>query len=215
MGYILAIGLAIIVFLALAFLLKLPRRGWEATGAALLLGLTGYALQGHPGQAGAPKDAVQKIVGNSAAADIEAREKLSGERPMSDRFLVTADALSRRGQYADAAGYLRGAVDRNPGNGEAWLAMANALFAHADRTITPASLYAYRRAGDAAPGNPAPPFFLGLALAQSGRLEEGRALWADLLARSAPDAPWRSDLQAQLIQLDAFIAHQRVAQPAP
>ncbi len=214
-GYVLAVGLAVIAFLALACLLRLPRKGWEAAGAALLLGLSGYALQGHPGQAGTPKQPVQKIAGNSAAAAISAREKLSGERPMSDKFLITADALSRRGQYADAAGYLRGAVDANPGNGEAWLAMANALFAHADRTVTPAALYAYRRASEAAPGNPAPPFFLGLALAESGRLDEARALWADLLARSAPDAPWRGDLQAQLIQLDAFIARQRGPQPAP
>ncbi len=215
MGYVLAVGLAVIAFGALAVLLKLPRKGWEAAGAALLLGLAGYALQGNPSEAGAPKAPVQKIAGNSAVAAIEARQQLSGNVPMSDKFLVTADALSRNGQFADAAGYLRGAVQADPANGEAWLAMANALFAHADRTLTPASLFAYRRASLAAPGNPAPPFFLGLALAESGRLDEGRALWADLLVRSAPDAPWRGDLVARLAELDAFIARQRGAAIAP
>ena len=39
MGWVLAGGLAIVSFIVLAFVLKLPRRGWEATAAALLLGL--------------------------------------------------------------------------------------------------------------------------------------------------------------------------------
>jgi cytochrome c-type biogenesis protein CcmH len=60
----------------------------------------------------------------------------------------------------------------------------------------------------AAPNSAGPPFFLGLAMIQSGRLGEGRAMWADLLARSPADAPWRADLEKRLGELDGFVASQ-------
>ena len=212
-GWIFAIALALASFAALAWLLKLPRMGWEASGAALLLGLAGYALQGSPGQAGAPKEPVEKITGANAAASVAERQNLSDKAPMQDKWLVTADAFASHGQFADAAEVLRGAVRKQPGNGEAWLAMANALVQHSEGNLSPAALYAFSRAGQASPNDPGPPFFLGLALAQSGRLQEGRALWADTLARSPADAPWRADLAARLAQLDAFIARQQGVVP--
>jgi cytochrome c-type biogenesis protein CcmH len=90
--------------------------------------------------------------------------------------------------------------------------MANALVSHADQRLSPAAVVAFRRAQAAAPGNPGPPFFFGLALAQSGRLQEARATWADLLARSPADAPWRDDLKLRIEQLDQFVAQQAAAQ---
>jgi cytochrome c-type biogenesis protein CcmH len=108
---------------------------------------------------------------------------------------------------------LRGAVSSDPKNAEAWLAMANALVQHADGLLTPASLYAYRRAGEAAPEHPGPPYFLGLALAQSGRFAQAQELWRRLLAQTPPDAPWRADLTRQLGRLDALVAAQPSGQP--
>jgi cytochrome c-type biogenesis protein CcmH len=198
--------LAAAAFGALAFLLKAPRSGWEAAGAALLLGIAGYGLQGSPGLAGAPKPPAQTIAENPAAL-VDARKGLAGQPGIpGDNWIVVADALARNGQYANAASVLLGAVEKDPNNGEAWLAMANALVSHADGQLTPASLYAYQKASTAAPDNPGPPFFLGLALAQSGRLSEARQLWSDLLARSPADAPWRADLESRIGRLDAFIA---------
>jgi cytochrome c-type biogenesis protein CcmH len=130
---------------------------------------------------------------------------------MGTQWLVIADAMARNGNFGGAAEVLRGAVSRDPDNGEAWLAMANALVAHAEGQLSPAALYAFGRAEAAAPDSPAPPLFLGLALAQSGRVAEGRQIWADLLARSPADAPWRADLAERLAQLDAFIAEREAA----
>jgi len=56
MTWVLVLGLAALVFAAMVFLGRLPRTGWEVTGAALLFGLAGYALQGHPGEPGAPTE---------------------------------------------------------------------------------------------------------------------------------------------------------------
>jgi len=161
----------------------------------------------------APKQPVEKVTGDPAAM-VDARRSLGNGAPgQGGNWVITADAFARRGQYADAAGILLGAVEKEPKNGEAWLAMANALVGHAEGTLSPAALYAFRQASEADPDNPGPPFFLGMALAQSGRLSEARSLWADVLRRSPPDAPWRADLEQRLAQLDQFIARQGQAMP--
>ena len=206
MSWALVIALAALSFAALAFLLKVPRGGWEAVAVALLLGLAGYALQGSPAQPGAPKAAAAQRKGNGDAL-VAARQQLrdSGAQG-TNSWLVIGDAMARNGQYADAAGVLLGAVEQNPKDTEGWLALGNALVSHSEGALTPAALYAYQRAATAQPAHPGPPFFLGLALAQSGRLNEGRAIWAELLARSPKQAPWRADLAQRLARLDAFIA---------
>ncbi len=207
-GWIIAAALALVSFGLLTAVFRLPRKGWEAAGAALVLGAAGYFLQGNPREPGAPREPAEKASTRNSAAAIAERDKLNGARPGQDANLVTADAFARHGQFADAAEILRGAVAKNPGNAAAWLALANALVQHSEGNLSPAALYAFNRAESADPANPGPPFFLGLALAQSGRLAEGRAIWAALLARSPADAPWRADLRARLAELDAFIGRQ-------
>jgi cytochrome c-type biogenesis protein CcmH len=206
MSWALIIALAALAFAALVFLFKVPRGGWEAVGAALLLGLAGYALQGSPAQPGAPKAPATQNKGNGQAL-VAARQQLraSGAQGTSS-WLVIGDAMARNGQYADAASVLLGAVEKNPKDAEGWLALGNALVGHSEGALTPAALYAYQRAATAQPAHPGPPFFLGLALAQSGRLNEARVLWAELLARSPKEAPWRADLAERLARLDEFIA---------
>ena len=208
MSWIIAIALALVAFAVLAFVCKVPVRLWSAVAAALALGLAGYATQASPDLAGAPKQSTQKGM-SGPDASVESRNKLS-ERgiPSNNQWLIIADGLARNGQYADAAQVLVGAIDDDPKNAEAWLALANSLVAHADGMLTPASQYAYRKAAEAAPDSPGPPFFLGMAMVQSGRLNDARRLWGELLARSAPDAPWRAELEGNLARLDALIAAQ-------
>ena len=210
MGWVMAIALAAAAFGAVIWLGK-SRATWQMIGATLLFGLAGYGLQAHPGLPGAPKEPLASSDGN-AAAMVEARKALAGKSAVQgSNWLVIGDALARHGQFADAAGVLLGAVEKEPNNAEAWLALANALAGHADGTVTPAAFFAYQRAEQADPGHPGPPFFLGLAMAQSGRFAEARGLWAGLLARSPADAPWRADLATRLAMLDRLIAEQTAA----
>jgi cytochrome c-type biogenesis protein CcmH len=208
MTWALVIGLGLMAFAAVALLFRGRRQTWEVIGAALLLGLAGYAFQGSPGQPAAPKAPAEAVSGASGEAMAE-RQNLAPGDVAGDKHVIIADALARHGQYADAAEVLRGAIEQDPANAPAWLAMGNALVAHADGTISPAAIYAYGRAARVAPDSAGPPFFLGMALIQSGRLGEGRAVWADLLARSPKDAPWRGDLEKRLAELDAFVARQQ------
>lgn len=198
--------LAAAVFGVIAFLLKAPRGGWEAVGAALMLGAAGFAWQANWSQPGAPKAAAETVKASGAAL-VEARKQIAGDPLQTgNRWSIIADGLARNGNFADAADVLQGAVQQDPRNADAWLAMGNYLVAHSEGVLTPAARYAYTRAAAADPTHPGPLFFEGLALATSGQLEEGHAMWARLLARSPADAPWRDDLAQRLARLDAFIA---------
>jgi cytochrome c-type biogenesis protein CcmH len=208
--WVFVLALALGAFLLMNWLVRKPRSGRAALGAALLLGIAGYASQSHPQLAGSPTAAREKVGGDPG--EVAARQKLSATPAGRDKWLVIADAFARNGQFADAATVLRGSVEKDPKNSDAWLAMANALVSHADQRLSPAAILAFRRAQNAAPDNPGPPFFLGLALAQSGRLQEGRAIWAELLARTPQGAPWRADLTDKVGQLDRFIAERAVRQ---
>jgi cytochrome c-type biogenesis protein CcmH len=209
MTWVLVLGLALFVMAMLLFVLKIPRGAREAAASALLLGIAGYVTQGSPSLAGAPTQGREQAPGD-AAAMVEARGKVTNSGiPTLNRWVVTSDAFARNGNYADAAEVLRIAINEDPASSEAWLAMANALVGHADGLLTPGALYAYRRAIETDPDAPGPPFFLGLAYAQEGRLVEARKLWADLLLNAPDSAQWRGPLFEQLQRLDAVIATQK------
>ena len=204
MSFAPVIALAAVAFAIAVLALRLPRAGWTLLGAALLFGLAGYALQGSPGQAGAPKSQAADLAAGGEEL-VEARRAIYGPAPPS-RFVTVADGFARRGQFADAAGILRGSLARSPDDPEAWLALANALAGHAGGQLTPAAIYAFERAERADPGNPGPGFFLGVALIRSGRLQQARALWAAMLADAPADAAWREGLEERLARLDLLIA---------
>lgn len=213
MTWVLILVVAVVVWGVMAFVLKLPRSGWEVTAAALLFGISGYALQGHPGQPGAPQAPVE----NAKIADqtlIKERQQMGASFGQGQSWLILADALTRQGQFGAAADVLNKAIAKSPQDADLWVALGNALVGHTDGVITPAAQFAFQKAANIAPDHPGPPFFMGLALAQSGRFAEARAMWAELLVRSQPDAPYRADLQARLARLDSLIAEQAQMQGA-
>lgn len=205
MSWLPAIALAGALFLIAAFALRLPRAGWAAFGAALLFGLAGYAFQASPDMPAAPTAAVPEPDETSAAM-IEARRAMFDSTMQASDFVLVSDGFARRGQYADAAQMLRGVVRENPGHAEAWVALGNALIEHADGNLTPAAVYAYARAEQAAPGHPAAPYFHGLALLRMGRPHDTRDLWAQTIADAPEGAEWVAPMQERLERLDALIA---------
>jgi cytochrome c-type biogenesis protein CcmH len=191
-------------FAVAVLVLRLPRGGWTLFGAALLFGLAGYALQGSPGQAGTPKEATP-AASESGEALIAARRELFDPTQPPSHFVTIADGFARRGQYDDAAAFLRNAVHENPRDTEAWLALGNALIEHAGGIPTPAALYAYSRAEAARPGHPGAGYFLGIAMLRAERPRETRAIWAELIAGAPADAPWLPAMRERLRQLDALL----------
>ncbi|EIZ77554.1 tetratricopeptide TPR 4 [Novosphingobium sp. Rr 2-17] len=212
MTWLAVIVLALVCLALLIFVFKAPRGTWEAIASALLLGVAGYALQGSPGLSGTSKESSEPSAGRDAAAMVEARAKVSNRGiPDANKWVVIADGQARHGQYGTAAEVLRGAIEADPKNSEAWLAMANALLAHADGQLTAPTLYAYRRAALADPDAPGPPFFLGLAFVQNGQFADARALWAGVVERAPANAKWKPLLARQIAALDALIAAQKQA----
>ena len=207
MTWVLIVLIAVAVFAALVWLLKLPRNGWEWAGAALLLGISGYALQGSPSQPGAPKPPVENP-GTADAALIAQRQAMGSAFGSGQSWLIVADGLSRQGQYGAAAQVLRSAVHQNPKDADLWVALGNALGGHGDGFSSPAAQFAFQRAATISPTHPGPPFFMGLALAQSGRLAEARGIWARLLEQAPKEASYRADLESRLARLDAMIGEQ-------
>ena len=204
MIWIVILMLAAAAFAIAAFVLKLPRGSWALFGAALLFGLTGYAIQGRPQQPAAPSESVDAVPQDGEMA-VKARREFFDDTDPPARFVLTADAFTRRGQYENAAKFLRNAVTENPADGEAWLALGIALVDHAEGTLTPAALNAFSRAEQSLGDNPAPAYFLGLSLLRTGEIARARAIWADLLESAPDDAEWRGTMQLRLDRLDAVI----------
>lgn len=213
MAWVIVLGIAVLIMAGMIWLGKMPRKAWELAGAALFLGIAGYAWQGQPSLAGSPKAPVEKL--SMFDEDLaKQRDQMGGNFGDARAWLVLADSQSRQGKFATAATALSRGLETFPDDPDLWVALGNALVGHSNGLLTPASQFAYQKAATLAPDHPAPPFFLGLALATSGQLQQARTIWAELLQRSPPDAEWRADLTGRLAQLDALIAQQGGA-PAP
>jgi len=168
------------------------RAGWfKAAAAALLLGASGYGLQGSPGAAGAPAPGGEE---HDFFPLTEARHAFFGRFAPAEPWLVMSEALARDGKPEDAVGILQNAVKRYPGDPQLWIGLGNALVDHGHGLTPPAEL-AFKRAAEMAPGHPAAPFFYGLALARSGDREAALVLWSQILKTAPKDAGWRTLVQ--------------------
>lgn len=178
----------------------LPRAAWEPVGAALCLGLAGYALMGSPGQEASPARTIADL------PEID-EEAIRQRNAMGQRFgdaaawLMAADGAMRAGLKQSAVTFIKSGLREHPNDPDLWVGLGNALVVHGDGLVSPAAQFAFQRAAQLSPEHPGPPFFFGLALAQSGQVDRARAIWQELLERSPPDAPWRADLEARLAQL--------------
>jgi cytochrome c-type biogenesis protein CcmH len=181
--------LVVLIAVSLALLWRAGVRGGllNASAAALLLGASGYALQGSPTVAGA---AAQADEGREDLPLTEARHAFFGHFTPAESWLRISEALARNGKREDAVGILQNAVKRYPGDPQLWIGLGNALVDQA-RGLTPPAELAYRRAAELVPGHPAAPFFYGLALARSGDRQAAVGIWQRILKTAPAKAEWR------------------------
>jgi cytochrome c-type biogenesis protein CcmH len=198
MGWAILLAL-IAACLALLWVLRVRGGLLTAAAAALLLGASGYALQGRPGLPGAPADEEQ---GRDVIPLTDARHAFFGYFTPAEPWLRMSEALARDGKSEDSIGILQNAVTRYPGDPQLWIALGNALVDHA-RGLTPPAELAYQRAAIAAPGHPGAPFFYGLALARSGDRQSAVAIWKRILGKAPKDAGWRPLVEQGVATLSA------------
>lgn len=185
MGWIILLLLIVGGFGAL-WLMRVREGLLTAALAALMVGASGYALQGRPRLAGAPARGSE---GQKVQVLTEARHAFFGNFSGEESWLRMSEALAGHGNTEDAVGLLQNAVRRYPTNPQLWIGLGNALVDHG-HGLTPPAEFAYRRAAELMPGHPAPRFFYDLALIRSGG---GEPALRDLVAlmREYPDASWR------------------------
>lgn len=178
---------------------KLGKGGLELTGATLMLALAGYAWQGHPDVTGNPVQAVDQTAPSDVPTTL--RNEREGNVLTENQWLSLADALIQAGKTQAAVSILGEGTRKAPTNPDVWVGLGNALVVHNNGQISPAASYAFEKAAQIAPNHPGPPFFLGLGLAQAGKMDEAGEIWRGLLARAPADAPWKADLEARLAQI--------------
>lgn len=186
MGW-LTLFLLIGVSLGLLWILGLRGGLLTASAAALLLGASGYALQGSPGTPGSPAASGE---GHDIFPLTDARHAFFGYFTPAESWLRMSEALARDGKSEEAVGILQNAVKRYPGDPQLWIGLGNALVDHA-RGLTPPAELAYKRAEQLVPGHPGAPFFYGLALARSGDRAAAVQKWRQILNTAPEDADWR------------------------
>ncbi len=207
-GWLILIGLALLCLLLLWRPGRLDRSALMLAGAALFIAVAGYTWQGHPAEPGAPAAGRDKPMRGDTLFASERKQFLSqyGE---SGAVLASADAFNRMGEDEVSVGLLNNAIAKHPKDVDLRIGYAHALLVLAQGNFTPAVRLAFDRADAvAAPSNPAPRFFRGLALLESGDLagaEQGwRALYADLPA----DSRWREPLARRIAAFDMLRAAQ-------
>lgn len=181
--------LLVMIAFCLGLLWLLGVRGGLLTAslAALLLGASGYALQGSPTSPGVP---AQGGDAHDVLPLTDARHAFYGSFTPAETWLRMSEALARDGRSEDAVGILQNAVRRYPGDPQLWVGLGNALVDHA-RGLTPPAELAYQRAAALVPGHPGAPFFYGLARARTGDREGAIEIWKRILANAPKDAEWR------------------------
>ena len=116
-----------------------------------------------------------------------------------------SDALMRFGAPGAAAQMLQGGINHDPTNIALWTQLG-VVIATRDKTVSPAALFAFRRAIALSPAEPAPWFFLGLAQVRSGEFVAARTAWARALALTPADYPTRGAIALRLALLDRLLA---------
>lgn len=201
MGWGIVLALAAVALAMLWRFGAMSRAALDLSGAAILLGVAGYAWQGRPAQPGISVQPRDKP-GTLDPATVESRRNMMGQFGGEAQWLDYADTMTRMGQTQMAVLAMRSGLRDNPKSPELWIGLGNALIAHGNGLVSPAAEFAFRRAQQLSPTHPGPPLFLGIALVQQGRANEAAAMWRALLARTPPDAPWRADVEGRLAAIE-------------
>jgi cytochrome c-type biogenesis protein CcmH len=135
---------------------------------------------------------------------------------------VVAPVYTRMGRVADAVAAYGNAIRLLGATSDREVKLGLVLVAAADG-VTDEAVTAFRKAAALAPGDPGAHVYLARALEEQGKAGEAVAVWRELLANGAADAPWVKDVHAEIARLEqqvpgappAATAEGRPAGPTP
>ncbi len=211
MGWVAAIAMALLALVFILLFVRDRRKLWPVVAAAIVLGLAGYAWQGHPEQPSAP--------GKPLAAELQTADALLTMRADMDAnygtaksWLITADSYARDGNYRFAAAYIEAGLRQHPRNGDLWAGLGVVLLLAGDGQMSPPAELAFAKAREYGPLNRAPDYFKGLVELFEGRPANTIAIWQKLVDNAPDKAVWAPKLESQLAGLRKILGS---TQPAP
>lgn len=194
------VALALLAFAGLAIIGWLVRKSkglWQAAAAALLLGMTGYALQGRPTLPSSPAKSLSAKE-DAAVQLVEMRADMDQSFGSAKRWLITADSFAKQGDYKLSASYIQAGLRQNPQDPDLWSALGLQLMLASDGQMSPPAQLAFDKAREIRPNYPAPYYFAGLARLFGGDLNGAILLWEKTLSLATPQAKWKPRLESQL-----------------
>lgn len=193
-----ALGLLSVVSLAvLVFFVRSSKGLWQVAGAAVLLGMTGYALQGRPA---IPASPAKRLEASEVAATqlVAIRADMDQSFGSAKRWLVTADSFAKQGDYSLSAAYIQSGLRTEPENPDLWSALGLQLMLASEGQMSPPAQLAFDKARAIRPNYPAPYYFAGLARLFAGDLDGAILLWEKTVSLATPKAKWKSRIESQL-----------------
>lgn len=183
---------------------RLSRSLWQVAAAAVVLAMTGYALQGRPALPASP---AKPIEAENEAADalLTMRAEMDQSFGVSKRYLVTADSFSRSGDYKLSASYIQSGLRQYPRDADLWNALGLQLMLASEGQISPPAKLAFDKARASWPLHPGPDYFQGLSDLFAGNAPSAIAHWETALAKATPKAKWRPRLESQLASLRQLV----------
>jgi cytochrome c-type biogenesis protein CcmH len=119
---------------------------------------------------------------------------------------VLAPVLLRLGRYDDAVRAFRNAITYGGESAERRADLGEALAGAAGGVVTTEAKGEFERALVLNADEVKASYFLGLAAEQDGRKADAAKIWHAMLDKAAPDAPWRSLVQAALSRVGGPVA---------
>lgn len=210
-GWIILGALALLLLAGLVFVGRVPKSLWQIVAATILLGMTGYALQGRPDLPGSPAQPREAKV-STANELLIIRGEMDHIYGPGKRWLVTADAFARAGGYAASAGYIQAGLREFPRDPDLWSGLGLQLMLASDGQMSPPAKMAFDKARSLDKFQPAPDYFQGLADLFEGRVDDTLKRWKALLATARPEDRWKKRLESQIAALEQLAAQNAGAQ---
>jgi cytochrome c-type biogenesis protein CcmH len=193
-----ALGLLSVLSLSvLVFFVRSSKGLWQVAAAAVLLGMTGYALQGRPSL---PATLAKPLEASAVGATqlVEIRADMDQSFGSAKRWLVTADSFAKQGDYSLSASYIQSGLRADPQNADLWSALGLQLMLASEGKMSPAAQLAFDKARAIRPKYPAPYYFAGLARLFAGDLDGAILLWEKTVSLATPNAKWKTRIESQL-----------------
>jgi cytochrome c-type biogenesis protein CcmH len=196
-GWIALILLAAASIAAIIWIGRLSTGHWQVAAAAILLGMTGYAMQGRPVIPSSPAKSLATS-DDSVAQLIEMRADMDQNFGSAKRWLITADSFAKQGDYSLSAAYIQSGLRNDAGNPDLWSALGLQLMLASQGQMSSPAQLAFDKARAIRPNYPAPYYFAGLSRLFGGDLNGAILLWEKTLLLATPKAKWRPRLESQL-----------------